>query len=123
MNHALERQNHGMADHAGKHLALRVSAVLVDGRAGVATRVVVRSPVGRSAVIGIPHDEGSQRWPIGRRWKRVGPLGVWMRCPDCGELASLEDHTIADDGTVTPSVVCPFCSFHESVTLDGYEPK
>lgn len=33
-------------------------------------------------------------------------------------------HTIADDGTVNPSVVCPHtpCTFHEYVRLDGWTP-
>lgn len=33
-------------------------------------------------------------------------------------------HTIAADGTVLPSYVCPVggCSFHEMVRLDGWDP-
>lgn len=46
---------------------------------------------------------------------------VW--CPECGAEAGLHDHTIADDGTVEPSVICPHpgCSFHEMVKLDGWQ--
>jgi hypothetical protein len=31
-------------------------------------------------------------------------------------------HTVADDGTVSPSLVCPFapCTFHEFVKLEGW---
>lgn len=36
-------------------------------------------------------------------------------------IASL-DHTVGDDGTVRPSLVCPAdgCGFHEFVKLDGW---
>lgn len=45
-----------------------------------------------------------------------------VACPDCGRTASLSGHDIADDGTVTPSVVCPYegCSFHDYVKLEGW---
>lgn len=45
-------------------------------------------------------------------------------CPDCGKVAPLSDHTIAEDGEVFPSVVCPFapCAFHSQVRLHGWEP-
>ena len=41
-----------------------------------------------------------------------------------GHQASLSKHTIAADGAVTPSVVCPTanCSWHEVVKLIGWEP-
>lgn len=43
-------------------------------------------------------------------------------CPECGQLGALVDHDIGDDGTVTPSVVCPHlgCAFHEFIKLDGW---
>lgn len=43
-----------------------------------------------------------------------------VRCPGCGKTSSLGPlHTVADDGTVTPSFVCPHapCPFHEWVRL------
>ena len=45
-------------------------------------------------------------------------------CPKCGEAASLFGHTIAVDGTVTPSVVCPQegCTFHEFIRLEAWKP-
>jgi len=44
-----------------------------------------------------------------------------MTCPN-GHTASLSDHTIAADGKVSPSVVCPYegCKFHEYVQLEGW---
>ena len=43
-------------------------------------------------------------------------------CPGCGKLVSLTDHTIDPDGTVTPSLVCPFkCDFHEFVKLADWK--
>lgn len=55
----------------------------------------------------------------------------WERAPDghpakafiwCfnGHVASLADHTIAPDGIVNPSCVCPRCSWHEWVRLVGW---
>lgn len=44
-------------------------------------------------------------------------------CPSCGVSGSLEDHEIADDGTVSPSLVCATegCGFHAFVTLAGWQ--
>ena len=61
------------------------------------------------------------------------PPGTWTKvilddkvtakiaCPNCGYKAFL-DHDIAEDGTVNPSVVCPFngCSFHQWIILEGW---
>lgn len=49
-------------------------------------------------------------------WDWTGPH-VTIRCPN-GHFALL-DHEIADDGTVSPSVVCPWdgCGFHEFIRL------
>ena len=51
-----------------------------------------------------------------------GTLSAMLNCPRCGRAASLADHEISTDGTVTPSVVCPFdpCKFHDSVRLNGW---
>jgi hypothetical protein len=49
-----------------------------------------------------------------------------MDCPGCGKGVSVgrRHHRVADDGTVTPSMVCPHapCTFHEWIRLDGWEP-
>lgn len=43
-------------------------------------------------------------------------------CPGCGKIASLTGHTIADDGAVMPSLICPFdCGFHDHVKLEGWK--
>jgi hypothetical protein len=31
-----------------------------------------------------------------------------------------EGHEVGPDGTVTPSVICPSCSFHEDVVLEDW---
>lgn len=72
--------------------------------------------------------------PAGRTWPNRGEYHtsnvfdgsakrtVRVGCPGCGGLASLDDHTIDEHGNVEPSLVCPYrCSFHESVTLGGWE--
>lgn len=52
---------------------------------------------------------------------------TWLQCPDNHRAAYGQEgdgHTIAADGTVTPSTVCPEegCTFHEWVILDGWTP-
>lgn len=44
-------------------------------------------------------------------------------CPGCGKVGLLgSNHTVADDGAVRPSDVCPFppCTFHQHVTLEDW---
>lgn len=44
-------------------------------------------------------------------------------CPGCGKVGLLgSNHTVATDGTVTPSDVCPFppCVFHDFIALDDW---
>lgn len=55
-----------------------------------------------------------------------GRLSATLYCSECEKPMSLANHKIADDGTVTPSVVCPQenvecprCGFHEFVRLNG----
>jgi predicted RNA-binding Zn-ribbon protein involved in translation (DUF1610 family) len=49
---------------------------------------------------------------------KLGHL-VHFLCPKCGKSVAVSDrtHTIAEDGTVTPSMVCPHegCCFHEFI--------
>lgn len=51
-----------------------------------------------------------------------GHVEVITRCAN-GHIGSLGNHTIADDGTVTPSVVCqkPGCNYHEFIQLEGWK--
>lgn len=57
------------------------------------------------------------------RWRVMGRL-VIVQCPGCDRRAPL-DHTIHPDGTVEPSVECPFeeCTFHEHVRLENWEDR
>lgn len=71
-------------------------------------------------MIDIPHDEGLAQMPS---WsKSIGWVSVRCGNTACGRRATLRDapnakvrkdgtkgHDIADDGTVTPSIVCPYC--------------
>ncbi len=42
-------------------------------------------------------------------------------CPKCGLKGALDDHVIASDGQVTPSVQClGDCEFHDNVRLLGW---
>ena len=44
-----------------------------------------------------------------------------VKCPGCGRWEALM-HTIKNDGTVTPSLVCSIdgCNFHDYVKLKGW---
>ena len=55
-------------------------------------------------------------------WKTGTKVHALLRCPK-GHLATLDDHEIAADGTVSPSVVCPMegCGFHETLKLLDWE--
>ncbi len=51
-----------------------------------------------------------------------GGKSATFSCPK-GHWGTLEDHTIAADGTVSPSVLCMRdCDFHEYIVLDGWVP-
>ena len=63
---------------------------------------------------------------ISLEWRTVRHLGLKpeqeVMCAK-GHVAFLDSgHAIADDGTVTPSLVCPEdgCDFHEFVKLEGW---
>lgn len=68
------------------------------------------------------------KWRLARRPEGVGAN---LCCPACGVIAGLgpgTNHTIAADGSVSPSVVCTGyrgegCSFHEFVKLEGWPPR
>lgn len=63
------------------------------------------------------------------RKRRDLPRGAWtlitrsvlVRCPQCGRVFHLDEHTIASRGAVSPSVVCPFeCGFHVTAALEEW---
>ena len=59
--------------------------------------------------------------PLPLTWKRGG-LHVYVACAN-GHWAML-DHDIAEDGIITPSVVCPAegCDSHVMAKLEGWTP-
>lgn len=74
----------------------------------------------------LKHDKERKRKP--GTWRRFkvggGRKVVTVSCPNCGKLASLSSHKIAKDGTVTPSLICPYdeagCTFHDNVRLEDW---
>jgi hypothetical protein len=72
-----------------------------------------------------PDDVWLTKSGVYRRGKVDGRLTATMSCPECGKPASLSGHTIAPDGDVSPSVVCPHdgCHFHEYVMLLGWDMR
>jgi len=58
-------------------------------------------------------------------WKGLklqgGQRSATVTCPVCGQTCTLIDHQIDPDGTVSPSLVCPYdCGFHEFIKLEGW---
>lgn len=67
----------------------------------------------------------SHRWPKGGEWKPLRSEGTHtasVRCPECDELATLIDHTIAPNGMISPSLQCPTkdCTWHVNARLAGW---
>ena len=64
--------------------------------------------------------------PRGSWWRWSGEY-VSIKCPQCGQCATLRKpdggHDIAVDGTVSPSVVCPYapCAWHVHVKLQDWD--
>lgn len=56
------------------------------------------------------------------QWFKTSTGNAIIACPKCGKYAEL-NHTIALDGTVSPSLVCPFspCDFHDYGNLEGWQ--
>lgn len=52
-------------------------------------------------------------------WGKMGK-NVYVVCPGCRERYRL-DHDVAADGTVSPSLDCPTCPFHDHVRLAEWE--
>ena len=48
---------------------------------------------------------------------------ISIKCPKCGKIGSVGGHDIAEDGKVSPSLVCPRegCDFHEIVMLEDWK--
>lgn len=66
--------------------------------------------------------------PLGQYWYE-GPDHnkiIVCNCPTCGvdSQMALPVHSIANDGSVSPSYVCPQpgCTFHEAVKLGDWTP-
>jgi hypothetical protein len=77
----------------------------------------------------MPVDRGTYR-RVREYWNewfgpRNKPNPFWAEicCPGCGKVGMVgHNHTVADDGTVSPSDVCPYepCAFHEFIVLDDW---
>ena len=67
-------------------------------------------------------------WDYAKRLRRKAPYDLDMAMTTCANGHTLrmasDVHTIASDGTVTPSVVCTVtgCSSHVMVRLVGWDP-
>lgn len=57
-------------------------------------------------------------------WQHFQGTAV-VKCLNCNKRATLSKHVIELDGTVKPSLVCPYadCNFHEFVKLEEWIPK
>lgn len=76
----------------------------------------------------INFQKNTGKWPGKGEWaKRTidGKVTAEIACPLCGNFGSLRDHDIKEDGTVSPSIVCPYekeygCKFHDWGKLAGW---
>jgi hypothetical protein len=64
--------------------------------------------------------EALNKLPREGMWNMHGGMRT-LRCPVCHCCPTVDNHSIADDGRVSPSVVCPLCTFHEYIVLDGWK--
>lgn len=66
--------------------------------------------------------DGARGLPRRGQWRIVAGA-IWVSCPDCAAVGML-DHDVADDGAVSPSLVCPRegCGFHAWARLGGWRP-
>lgn len=72
----------------------------------------------------INFDYSKDRLP--RTWKYVYDgirYSAIVICPKCKMKLSLLRHTISNDGTVSPSLVCLGCDFHDFIKLDNWSLK
>lgn len=69
-----------------------------------------------------------QWWSSFGSGERAGLRWISVCCPECKRAMSLhrggEGHAVANDGAVSPSLVCPYagCSWHVYVRLAGFDP-
>lgn len=73
----------------------------------------------------LKHDKAGSREAGTWRGVRIGDEkqhNANVCCPGCGNYYGMAAHKIADDGTVSPSVVCDYagCAFHDFIKLDGW---
>lgn len=62
-------------------------------------------------------EEAKVKYPnvYGNTWGHI-------ECPGCYRSVSISTkiHSIDDSGIMRPSLVCPYCPFHDFVFLEGY---
>lgn len=97
------------------HFGTLAHAPLGYARDGYGRRLLRLRPHGRLSVE-----------PPKMQWSHCHPstarvFKASMTCPN-GHTLTLRNHSISQEGNVSPSVVCPGtgCGFHEWVRLDGW---
>lgn len=64
-------------------------------------------------------------WPPQVGEYLVTDKSIYARCGDCHSILTIDSHEIASDGSVSPSVVCPYtkegCKWHVIMKLDDWE--
>lgn len=84
--------------------------------------------------ITVPRDQVERGMATRGTWRPLkladGRRSATVCCPKCGGSSTLEVHTIAEDGTVRPSLGCrwklkgePACGWHAWVKLDGWSAR
>jgi hypothetical protein len=73
-------------------------------------------------------EQAGDPWIPAGTWSELqkadGSKSAMVGCGLCGKNQTLTGHTIAADGTVTPSLQCSFppCTWHVYVRLEGWQP-
>lgn len=65
---------------------------------------------------------------LAKNWRRVQMSPdkdiAWFKCPMCGRVVSLANHTVGKDGRVKGIVACPFkCGLNNNLFLDDWPWK
>lgn len=69
----------------------------------------------------IPRGDPEERRGVWKPANIDGKRTARLSCPACGKIASLDDHALDANGSVSPSVVCgEDCGFHEYIILESF---
>lgn len=64
------------------------------------------------------------KWPPKIGEYVITDKSIFLRCGGCKEILTIDHHTVKADGTISPSVVCPYieegCNWHVMMKLEDW---